>query len=254
MAGLNDLKREHYDFLVGAKRDFNAQIKFIHNILKRHGVKTVLDCGCGTGTHAIMLAKKGYKITAFDYSRNQIEIAKKKAKKEKVKIDFRTGDIRKFAFGKFDAVISLYSVIMFACKDGSDLDKAMKSIKQSLSPGGIALVETCTPQLVKNSTIKVQKYDSEDLKIARVKFYEKTKTRNLWAVTYTYLTNNKGKALKTTVVRDNNRLFTETEVMSALKKNKLKLINLYGSFIDDKKSYEKYCKDSYFITPLFRKE
>jgi len=72
--------------------------------LKKYNAKTVLDCGCGTGTHAIFLAKRGYNVSAFDYSREQVNLARKKARENCVKIDFYVGDIRNFSFGKYDAV------------------------------------------------------------------------------------------------------------------------------------------------------
>ena len=72
--------------------------------MKKYNAKTVLDCGCGTGTHAIFLAKRGYNVSAFDYSREQVNLARKKARENCVKIDFYVGDIRNFSFGKYDAV------------------------------------------------------------------------------------------------------------------------------------------------------
>lgn len=144
MIPLNSLYRKYYDYLVGSERDFKSQINWFDKIFKKYKVKTILDCGCGTGTHSILFAKKGYKVTAFDV-KNQVDIARKKAKINKVKINFKTGDIRNFNLGKFDAVISLYSVLMFACKNISDFERAVKCIRKSMNPNGIGFFETCTP-------------------------------------------------------------------------------------------------------------
>lgn len=70
--------------------------------------KEVLDFGCGTGRYAIPLAKKGAKVTAIDFTKNMIDIAKKKAIKEKLKIDFTQRDITKYnPKKKFDKIISM---------------------------------------------------------------------------------------------------------------------------------------------------
>jgi 2-polyprenyl-3-methyl-5-hydroxy-6-metoxy-1,4-benzoquinol methylase len=249
MRKLTEVQGEHYDLLSGTGRDIEAQVDFLDRIFKKNGVKTVLDCGCGTGTHAIMLAKRGYKVTAFDYNVKILGIAKKKAKKEKAKIQFKVGDIRNFKFGRYDAVISLFSVIMFACRGMNDLRKSLRCIKRSINKGGIAFFETCTPHLARyDFELKKIKYD--DTKVARVRTYEKTKTKNLLDATYTYVVKHKGKPAFTTTAHAKNRLFTKQEITQALKACGLKLTKLYGSFIG--KKYEDYNKKSIFISPLFR--
>jgi len=48
----------------------------------------ILDCSCGTGNHAIWLAKQGYQVYASDISDGMIACAKVKAEKEKLNINF----------------------------------------------------------------------------------------------------------------------------------------------------------------------
>jgi SAM-dependent methyltransferase len=56
--------------------------------------KTLLELGCGTGTNAIELARRGYQVTAVDYVPLAIDAAKKKAADAGVtSIDFRIADI-----------------------------------------------------------------------------------------------------------------------------------------------------------------
>lgn len=54
--------------------------------------KTALEIGCGTGTNAIELARRGFEITAVDFVDEAIRIARSKAAKAEVKIDFRVAD------------------------------------------------------------------------------------------------------------------------------------------------------------------
>ena len=67
----------------------------------------VLDVGCGTGRHAIPMAKKGAQVLALDPSSEMLAKAKKKAQKENVKIDFRLGTVESIGsdIGEFDLVL-----------------------------------------------------------------------------------------------------------------------------------------------------
>lgn len=67
--------------------------------------KKVCDLGCGTGIFSIGAKILGAKkVVGIDIDENAIKIAKKFAKKFKLKIDFRSGDIKKL-LEKFDTVI-----------------------------------------------------------------------------------------------------------------------------------------------------
>ena len=54
--------------------------------------KTLLEIGCGTGTNAVELARRGFDVVAIDTVAQAVEAARKKAAAANVKIDFRVGD------------------------------------------------------------------------------------------------------------------------------------------------------------------
>lgn len=60
--------------------------------------RCVLDVGCGAGTDAIYLASRGSNVTAIDISHEAIRIARERAKKASVKVNFITGDFLDFEF------------------------------------------------------------------------------------------------------------------------------------------------------------
>jgi methyl halide transferase len=61
--------------------------------------KTVLEIGCGTGTNAIEMARRGFNVTAVDYVEQAIDAARAKANSAKVNIDFRVADVLKTDLG-----------------------------------------------------------------------------------------------------------------------------------------------------------
>ncbi|MBE0426981.1 MAG: class I SAM-dependent methyltransferase [Nitrospirae bacterium] len=58
----------------------------------------VLDVGCGSGTDAIYLALIGCEVTAIDISREAIRIARERAEKAKVRVNFIADDFTEFDF------------------------------------------------------------------------------------------------------------------------------------------------------------
>jgi SAM-dependent methyltransferase len=58
----------------------------------------IIDIGCGTGRHAIELAKRGYKVSGVDLSESQLSRAREKAKEAGVAIDFKKHDARVLPF------------------------------------------------------------------------------------------------------------------------------------------------------------
>ncbi|MFI5412619.1 MAG: class I SAM-dependent methyltransferase [Candidatus Micrarchaeales archaeon] len=111
----------------------------IHKILKKHNVKNVLDLTCGTGAQVFWLAKRGYKVVGSDLSSVSINVAKKMAKENKMKIRFLYGDMRNIKVGKFDAVISMFNAVGHLSK--SDFEKAMRNVCRNLNDSGLYLFD-----------------------------------------------------------------------------------------------------------------
>lgn len=65
------------------------------------GIKDVeiLEVGSGPGYYSIELAKKGARVTGIDYANNMVDIARENARREGIRIDFRSADIFNFDAG-----------------------------------------------------------------------------------------------------------------------------------------------------------
>ena len=59
--------------------------KFLEDLPKK---ARILDCSCGTGNHAIWLARQGYRVSASDISEGMLEQARKKAAFAKLPVEF----------------------------------------------------------------------------------------------------------------------------------------------------------------------
>ena len=97
--------------------------------------KTVLEYGCGTGSYAFSLAKRGAKVTGVDISEVAIALAKERAAEMGVEdVSFHVMDAEQMQLedNSFDA----------ACGTGIlhhlRLHQALKELARTLKPGGSA--------------------------------------------------------------------------------------------------------------------
>jgi SAM-dependent methyltransferase len=69
-----------------------------------------LDLGAGEGRNAIWLAKRGWRVTAVDFSDIGLQKARRLAEARGVEIDWTEADLRSYspATGAFDLVVLLY--------------------------------------------------------------------------------------------------------------------------------------------------
>jgi SAM-dependent methyltransferase len=100
---------------------------------------TVLDAGCGTGHHAVMLARLGYRVTGIDIVSEAIRRGRELATSEGVEADLIVGDATDLAAldATFDA--SLDVGLFHALSDG-DVERYVAGLATVVRPGGTALV------------------------------------------------------------------------------------------------------------------
>ncbi len=81
-----------YDSLYHDK-DYEKECEFIEDVLSKSSIKVrrILDLGCGTGGHALLLAKKGYAVVGVDRSAEMLEFARQRAKDEGLSVEFIQG-------------------------------------------------------------------------------------------------------------------------------------------------------------------
>jgi SAM-dependent methyltransferase len=131
-----------YDYIYWDK-NYEEECNFIEAIFSKNSikVKSILDLGCGTGGHALILARRGYKVTGVDRSKEMLKIARDKAKGENLDVEFVEGDITKLDLKrKFDAVISMFAVMSYQTTN-SEVAKSCFTAKKHLLPGGIFIFD-----------------------------------------------------------------------------------------------------------------
>ena len=121
----------YYD-LITQDKNYEQECDFLEAVFKKHShipVRTLLDAGCGTGGHAIPLARRGYKVTCLDASEAMLTKAKQKSEQARLHLDFGMMDLRQICLsGQFDAAIAMFDVMDYFTTD-EDLQKVLRNIR-----------------------------------------------------------------------------------------------------------------------------
>jgi len=104
-----------------------------------------LDLGCGTGTNAISMARRGWQVTGVDFISSAIRKARRKAGAAGLAIDFVTADVTdlKGIHGPFDYALDI------GCLFGLDAESRMKyadNLVRLLRPGACYMLYAWLPR------------------------------------------------------------------------------------------------------------
>jgi len=122
---------EVYD-LIYADRPYGEEVDRLVRIFTREGARRVLDLGCGTGTHAAMLAVRGYEVVGVDRSEPMLEVARGKS----TRVRWIRQDLRTLRLGeRFDAATAMFTVLGYF--PPAELEHVLGRIGAHLRPGGI---------------------------------------------------------------------------------------------------------------------
>jgi len=133
-----------YDALYQDK-NYGVECDFLEQVFADYApffVHTVLDLGCGTGDHALLLAGRGYIVTGVDRSGNMLSEARRKAMTQlAAPCDFVQCDICTLNLGRtHDAVIAMFAVVSYQATN-ENLEDTFRTARQHLKTGGLFIFD-----------------------------------------------------------------------------------------------------------------
>jgi SAM-dependent methyltransferase len=127
-----------------AGKDYSGECDLIEQAFRKFGsgeIRSIVDWGCGTGSHSIRLAQRGYAVTGVDRSADMLRLARQKSSENNLDIDWIEGDIRVApAGGQFDAGLFMFAVLGYLSSN-ADLIAVLRNARHNLRLGGLLVFD-----------------------------------------------------------------------------------------------------------------
>ena len=145
--------------------DYGATVDFYYEILKREGLspRTAVDLACGTGSVALLLARRGLQVTAVDMSWEMLMVAQQKAMDAGVHPQFACQKLQQLHLPRaVDLAVCALDSIDYILNP-QDCKKAIARIYKALNPGGCFIFDVNTPEKLRAMDGQVFLDEDEDV-------------------------------------------------------------------------------------------
>ncbi len=119
----------------------STEVDAVETILHLRKGARILDLACGAGRHSLELARRGYRVTGYDFSEDLLKAARSAARARRQDVRFVQGDMRALPYrGEFDAVINMFSSFGYFGSVEEDR-KVLVGVARALASRGKFLME-----------------------------------------------------------------------------------------------------------------
>lgn len=143
-----------YDIMLSDER-YRRIFPFCRKIFDGKNLKSILDCSCGTGKHAIEFSKLGFDVEGCDVSSEMVRQAKLNAAASGVKVNFVQADFKRLPelFNrKFDCIICVGNSLTHELEENG-VSSALQSMYDVLDEDGTVIIQIRNiPKLVRDKT------------------------------------------------------------------------------------------------------
>lgn len=139
---LYDALAADYDRFVNWEGRLAHELPFFDRLLGERGLQRVLDAACGTGQHAIALARRGYRMVGADLSAAMVERAQENAAAAGVEARFVVAGFGQLAaLGEtFDAALCLGNSLPHLLT-AEAISAALADFAAALRSGGLLVIQ-----------------------------------------------------------------------------------------------------------------
>lgn len=128
-----------YDWFDDDRRDLDAYLAIAADVEGRR----VLDVGCGTGTFALLLAERGFEVTALDPAQASLDVARAKPGADRVR--WVQGDASAVPPRLRVDLVTMTGNVAQAIVEPEEWQQTLRATHAALRPGGRLVFETRDP-------------------------------------------------------------------------------------------------------------
>ncbi|MFB0501460.1 MAG: class I SAM-dependent methyltransferase [Candidatus Bathyarchaeia archaeon] len=233
---------KYYDLIYREVVDYEGECNFIEKVFKsffEEKPRKILDLGCGTGSHALILAQRGYEVTGIDLSNVMIERAKKKAEEANIKADFLVQDIRTIELTeKFDCAICMFGGFGYLLTY-ADLVKLFSGLTRHLKERGLFIFEFWNVGGLKPSPYRTWlKRQEKNLTLYRMTESNFSPETNILTIDMHFIVIHNGKSVDIFEEKHPIRCYTIAEMRRYLGDNKFELLSFYNWDTENKMRFK----------------
>lgn len=226
---------ELYD-LFYADKPYEAEATFVAECLREYSVgptTRLLEIACGTGTHALQLEKRGYKIVATDYSKDMIGRARQKALAVNSQVEFQLQDMTQLEVSDapFDAAYCLFDAIGYVGTNAS-LEKVFRGVHKHLRNDGLFIFEFwhAAAMLRHYDPVRVRRWQQDNSLILRISETTLDYAKQLSSVSYSIYEFNKDGTYSSLMETQTNRYFLVQEMAAWLTTTDFEPVKWFAGF------------------------
>lgn len=222
----------YYDRMISFESRLRSEKEIFENVLKKYPAKSILDAGCGSGYHSILLASMGKKVLGFDPSEKMNELAKNNQKRYDLHIELVRTDFLNYPqkiTKQFDAIYTLGNSFVHLIQK-SQLQKTLKNFFESLHKDGYVCIGIVNyDRVLKFNDLEISTKEKNGI------FFHRYYTLNRNTITFNVEINNHQKHHYKTELYP----LTSEELNDMTKKTGFNNIKLFGNLKFDSYSPEK---------------
>jgi SAM-dependent methyltransferase len=122
-------------------RNTQAEVDVIERVIGRHRSSGILDVGCGTGRHALELARRGHQVVGIDLSEEMLAKGRVAAAEENLNLAFIARDARDLGLNAEFEVAIILCEGAFSLMETDEMDRLILSnVACALEPGGTLIM------------------------------------------------------------------------------------------------------------------
>lgn len=226
---------EYYD-LIYHDKDYDGECDFLERVFQRYAsgpVRSVFEGGCGTGGHALVLARRGYEVVGVDASEVMVGRAVEKAREAGVQADLSVADLRSYhSNARFDAVICMFAVLGYF-ESNTEVARVLVNLRRLLRDDGLLVFDVwnglAVLRILPEARMKV--VEEEGTRLVRWVQPELDTLNHLCRDTYTLLVTKEDRMLEEVSETHVVRYFFPQEVKYYLETSGFELLGIHP-FLD----------------------